>query len=249
MVTAIIRSPAFSVFFFLTQAFALVMIGFCVLASLLPTTVEMIPSGVGTYWVYDFDSREQGAGTEVKTVKTKHKLTVLEEVTRPGIKIALVEKKDLSGREPLAYVVRQVFNNDRFYEYDVAAEERESEWVTLRNSVAAGQMPEVPEENCLQMVLPAKVGTFWDNEGTPDRTDGMYCWRIEKIGSTQVFREIAGIRVPHNTAEYTMAFRTCPDHQLRTYVPGLGFTNMQYRHHGTVLDTDEHLIEFHQCAR
>ncbi len=225
---------------------AVVLFGLCIRPFMDAKDAQMLPCRIGSYWIYDTVSREQVESGATETVKAKNKLTVIDSIERPGIDVALVERKDLYGREPVSFTIRVVFDNNRFYEYDVSDEERANTWSTLKSSVAGGEKPEFPDESSLQMELSSKVGTTWDQEGTvPDRTDNMYCWCVEKIRSVPASTEIAGVRLPQNTSEYTIAFRTCPDHQIRTFVPGIGFVHLQYRHHGTICDSDEQLVEFH----
>ncbi|MBX9669197.1 MAG: hypothetical protein K2X93_16350 [Candidatus Obscuribacterales bacterium] len=206
---------------------------------------EIVPCRIGSYWIYDSVTREQVDEKAPQTVTTKLKLTVIDAIRRPGIDTSLIERRDLSGREPVSYNVRLVFDNNRYYEYDLSDEERLDTWSKLKNLVAAGKRPDTPEESSLQMVLPGKVGTKWDEESTPGRKDNMYCWYVESTRALPASTEIAGVHFPQSTTEYTVAFRTCPDHQIRKFVPGIGFIDTQYRHHGTICDSDEHLVEFH----
>lgn len=215
--------------------------------SMLPTkSAEMLSCRVGSYWVYDTNSREQLESGEIKTVSTKKKFTVLDAINGKNISVALVECKDLSGVEPATYSIRLVFDNIRFYEYDVAADDKTSSWEALKNQIASGKKLEAPDENSLQMILPSEIGTKWDEEGGPNRTDNMYCWFVENIRALPAATEIANNKISDKTAAYTISFRTCPDHQVKTFVPGIGFIDSQYRHHGTVCDTDERLVEFRQ---
>lgn len=232
--------------FLLCTLFVLLAVGLGA-KSILPTkSSEMLTCRVGSYWIYDTNSREQQESGEIKTVRAKTKYTVVDAARGKDIAAAMVEWKDLSGAEPASYYIRLVFDNIRFYEYEVSAEERTSTWTSLKNAIAAGQKPQVPDESSLQMILPSEIGTRWDEEGGPDRTDNMYCWYVENIRAVPAQTEIANIRMPDKTSAYTISFRTCPDHQTRTFVPGIGFIDYQYRHHGTISDTDERLVEFRQ---
>ncbi len=183
---------------------------------------------------------------EIKTVSAKKRVTVLDAISGENVAVALVECCDLSGAEPSTYAIRMIFNNVRLYEYELPAEQRTSSWESLKKLVASGKKPEAPEESSLQMILPSEVGTRWDQEGGADRTDNMYCWFVENIHAVPASSEIANNKVPDKTSAYTISFRTCPDEQVKTFIPGIGFIDSKYRHHGTVCDTDERLVEFHR---
>lgn len=222
-------------------AIVFVVFGVCVHLFGTARNTDMMPTSIGSYWIYDTLTREQVEGGSIQTVKTKVKFTIVDSIKGDGVEAGLVERKDLSGHEPISYSARLVVDNNRFYENDMSKED----WRTLKSSIAAGQKQALPEESSLQMVLPSEVGSKWDLEGGPDRTDNMYCWCIEKTRLVQASSEIAGVVLTQETTEYTLAFRTCPDHQIKRFVPGIGFTDIQYSHHGTVSDSDEHLVEFH----
>lgn len=230
----------------LCAAFVVLSVGFGVHAVLPAKSAEMLSCRVGSYWIYDTSSREQLESGVVKTVSAKKRLTVLDAINGDDFAVALVECSDLSGAEPSTYSIRMVFNNVRLYEYEVPAEQRTSSWQSLKKSVASGQKPDAPDESSLQMILPSEIGTSWDQEGGTDRTDNMYCWFVENIHAVPASTLIANNKISDNTSAYTISFRTLPDHQVKTFVPGIGFIDSQYRHHGTVCDTDERLVEFHR---
>jgi len=64
---------------------------------------------------------------------------------------------------------------------------------------------------------------------------------MEKTMPLKAGTNIAQLSIAQATTEYTIAFRTCPDDTMRRFVPGIGFTDFFYTHHGTVTDINEHL--------
>jgi hypothetical protein len=82
---------------------------------------------------------------------------------------------------------------------------------------------------------------FCDAEGM-ERPDTYYCWFVESASLFQPLR-IDGVP-PGRRNAFVVTYRTNPDHIRFTFVPGIGITAYEYRHHGTVADTELKLIEF-----
>lgn len=90
---------------------------------------------------------------------------------------------------------------------------------------------------------PLKAGDkFCDSEGMA-RPDFMYCWFVASVSPT---RKMTVFGAPHGQhTAYELIYRTNPDHNQITFVPGIGLSAYEYHHHGTVADTELKLIEFH----
>jgi len=71
---------------------------------------------------------------------------------------------------------------------------------------------------------------------------GMNCWVVSEAKPTK----LAGIKgvTPADAIEYTLQYKTNPDHQALSYVPNVGITRWVYHHNGTVSDVDVKLIEY-----
>jgi len=70
---------------------------------------------------------------------------------------------------------------------------------------------------------------------------GQYCWKVMTERSYQSGLLRHGIkRKP--AVEYVIRYWTNPDDTVVGFVPGLGMTHFQYRHHGTVSNVDAKLI-------
>jgi hypothetical protein len=78
--------------------------------------------------------------------------------------------------------------------------------------------------------------------------DGRYAWCVDDR-STVSLAGIKGVPQERRSTAYALAYRTNPDHQIATYVPGIGLVSYVYSHHGTVSEVDVRLVEFHSEAR
>jgi len=101
------------------------------------------------------------------------------------------------------------------------------------------------DDESLILVMPAHEGDLFGRDAeTAPRTDGMYAWSVERI-ETASLAGIKGVAADVPRTEYVVAYRTLPDHQVATYVPGIGMTSYVYSHHGTVSEVNVKLVEFH----
>jgi hypothetical protein len=73
----------------------------------------------------------------------------------------------------------------------------------------------------------------------------MYAWFVESIKPVRL-QNVLGIPSGGPRMGYVLTYRTLPDHQIATYVSGIGLTAFEYHHHGTVSDVDVRLVEFHR---
>lgn len=212
---------------------------------------EMIASEPGTYWVYSYKTREQTAeGMQQKDTKVKY--TVRDTIQSNQVIASLIEVTDLSDQSR-SYSIRLTFNNSRLFEIDGSDRseaEIKKQWSTLKQSIASGNRVPQPTEDELQMELPARIGMSWDSMSDVPRDDNWYCWSVEAIREIDSRKILSGALLEGIEArvstEYTLAFRTCPDHQIKKYVPVVGFTDIDYEHHGTIIETHQHLLEFHR---
>ncbi len=72
-----------------------------------------------------------------------------------------------------------------------------------------------------------------------------YCWVVDGV-SPMDGKGILGCPAGFHSTEYSMDFWTNPDESWKTFVPGLGITSLRYHHHGTTMDVDARLVEFHK---
>ena len=73
------------------------------------------------------------------------------------------------------------------------------------------------------------------------RDDTWYSWVVERVVPAQA--PVPGVpHAPH--PGYLMMYRTLPDEETVTLVPGIGITAFTYLHHGTVAEAHLHLIAY-----
>jgi hypothetical protein len=236
-----------------------------------PSQQELIPLTAGTYWIYKRTDRECAGEGLVDEISMVHKLTVVDTLLQDRTKVALVEDRNLlehlrrkrindrgtvleqhdeSKHSPAVYTISLVFDSKRYYELilDPSSETPEQKplgaWEALKKEVVAGHRIAEPDESELVMKLPADIGSSW--AGPEGRADGWYSWRVEKIAKVQeAAGNIAQFSLPAGTTEYSLAYRSCPGHELRDFVPGIGVTSFEYHHHGTLSEISDRLLEFH----
>jgi hypothetical protein len=97
----------------------------------------------------------------------------------------------------------------------------------------------------LYINLPLFPGKKWGDPDFSDRTDNAYCWYVVS-GKSAVLRDVKGLASNPTVTQYQLRYYTNPDHEILTFTEGVGITAFQYVHHGTVSETDLHLIEFHK---
>lgn len=78
--------------------------------------------------------------------------------------------------------------------------------------------------------------------GDPKRDDTMYAWLAQAVGPARL-AGIRGVSRALSGKQYELIYRTNPDHQIATWVPGVGMTAYIYSHHGTASEVDVKLIE------
>ena len=215
--------------------------------------LQLIPSTIGTYWLYRGES-VQDDGPGLNRSQTESKVTVIDTVSLDNVTASLLEcshqTKSLSNnktvRQPETFKYRIVFDNSRFYEGDLDRDTlQNSFWTALKKSMLTGKRPAEPEQSLMLLQLPAKVGSFWDNEAATARQDGFYSWQVESICPVAAGQRVAGYSMPRATECYSTAFRTCPDTTIYRFVPGIGITAHSYVHHGTIDESQESLQQFY----
>jgi len=75
------------------------------------------------------------------------------------------------------------------------------------------------------------------------RTDGRYCW-LTGSPHPAVLTHVKGLAAATRMA-YEVEYDSNPDDTEFEFVDGVGITSYAYHHHGSVADTEVHLVEFH----
>lgn len=213
-------------------------------AGALPTYGEspLFPLTTGTQWVYEGTVKWTEVGGPVKTKRLRWVTTLVSVQSNQHTCVALVRgfPDQLAWynetNEPALSVF--VLRSNRVYQICSVAE---TEPHALAASLIADPkaLPE-PAEVLLDLPLVPKKSYGGDT----DREDHWYCWHV--TGQKQRRLKIRGAEPNHARQVFSVAYRTCPDHQIMEWADGLGLLRYAYEHHGTVASADVRLVEFRQ---
>ena len=198
----------------------------------------------GTYWIYAGSVAWQGQDNEVQRRRLTWKAEVLDSLENGRFKVALLlgDPRDLawySESTKRGCHLLTVVDNREYYLEDVQSP----------CALPQSSSPDLARSGELILKLPANKGDSFGGDPERERTvnDGMYAWVVENLALANL-RGIRGIPKGQAFTAYDLAYRTMPDHQFITYVPGIGLTSYEYGHHGTVAEVDVRLVEFHRNA-
>ncbi len=209
-----------------------------------PDPIEMLdfnfPLAPGTTWVYEGDVSWQGEdGVSILEKHATWKMEVLERIRRGHVMGYLMRghPSDLvfyaEGREPSDYAIIQV-GLDKYYQTDLAAYERLKD----ENDLLAGLVT----ESQIFLDFPLYPGkriceTMW-------LTGPEYCTIVEPAEAVSL-GDIKNLPASAWAVPYILAFRSLPDHEFITFVPGVGIVGYEYGHHGTNSEVNLKLAEYH----
>jgi hypothetical protein len=142
--------------------------------------------------------------------------------------IGLVRPKPAPGFSVLVSTTNQVYELP-------AGSEQEAAQLARR---LVNEPENLPPSSAASLIFPLAKGKRWG--GDSDRQDNNYCWYVEEKQATRL--RIGGYPNRQPADVWTLAYRTCPDHQIMEFVAGLGFTHYVYVHHGSVANADVRLV-------
>ena len=199
----------------------------------------------GTTWIYAGSVAWQEQGSQIHQTQVSWTTEILDSVERGRFRIALLlgYPKDLTwyekGKKRGCYLLTAVDGRE-FY-----LRRLDSECALPKNSLS-----ELAIREDLFFRLPVRKGDSFG--GDPQREkelhDRLYAWSVEDRKPVTL-GGVKGVPQDREFTEYVLAYRTNPDHEITTYVPGIGLTRYIYSHHGTVSEVDVRLVEFHGKAR
>ncbi len=199
----------------------------------------------GTCWIYRGEVAWQasGEGAKVRRSRLDWKMEIVDSVRHGRYKAALVlgHPKGLTwhkeGRKLGCDILIGV-DDKRFYLIECAPSAPRDKLMLAESDLA-----EMIDEGKLILKLPLRQGDTFG--GGPERgvKDGMYAWYVQAVRPATLGR-IRGISPAGPRTEYVLAYRTNPDHEIDTYVPGIGLTTYAYSHHGTVAVVNVKLVDF-----
>jgi hypothetical protein len=208
-----------------------------------PAPAEIFPMQTGAWWLYRGEVAWTGDRSRVYRKQLDWKMEVAETVQSGRYKAALLigHPGDLTwyeaGRGRGCYVLIAV-DGKRFYL-------RRYSLPPSRITLADLDLAALIDDQNLILKLPIAQGDSFGADPRRGINDGMYEWCVEAVRRATLQR-IHGISGKGPWTEYLLAYRTNPDHEVETYVPGIGLTAYIYSHHGTASEVNVKLIEFHR---
>jgi len=201
----------------------------------------------GTYWIYQgvvrwFDFKKVA---EAETA-VKWKMEVEKSIQRDDVRATLVSgfpsDLDWSDGHPKR-TNSLIIQSDAGKFYLIASDEVEKAWKTVQDP--KGSLESILVIDDVFLDLPLTQGKkFCDDPELMEREDSDYCWVVESVDQLSL-NNVKGI-APGSRTGYSIKYQSNPDDTEFTYVPGVGLVTYGYHHHGSIADTEIHLVEFHQ---
>ncbi|MCB0194207.1 MAG: hypothetical protein KDJ65_19810 [Anaerolineae bacterium] len=205
-----------------------------------PTAIPRadFPLEKGATWAYEGTVKWQ-EGSDVLEDNITWTMEVIDTIERLHVKGYLLRGMPLDlawyepGKEPGTHVIVQV--GTKYYYGD------QTTWQRLQDQ--DDLLMELVTEWGLFLDLPLQADKYFGETAQITRSDFSYFWVIEAEEIVSL-EHVAGLDATGERTQYSLAFRTLPDHQLVDFVPGVGITHYVYVHHGTVSEADVRLVEF-----
>jgi hypothetical protein len=197
------------------------------------------PLAQGAYWIYE-GIVKWTKGTEVIEKNMTWKMEVVEVVEREHVIGYLLKghPADLAwyeeGKEHGEHVIIKV-GTGMYYKTNKEVLKRIQEEDFLFDLV---------HENQLFLAVPLIPGKFFGEAVQITRSDRSYCWVVDEEQYVTL-QDIQGVSLTEKMSQFSLSFRTRPDHTIIKFVPGIGITRYVYVHHGTVAEADVKLIEYY----
>ena len=88
-------------------------------------------------------------------------------------------------------------------------------------------------EGDILLDLPLWKGKYYGETVQLTRPDSSYCWFV--TDEKEVFcKDTKGVDPDIKRKQFSIRYRTMPEHEIFDFIPGIGFTRYIYQHHGTV---------------
>jgi hypothetical protein len=207
---------------------------------------EFFPISVGTYWVYEGTvSWADSANAQPATQQISWKMSVNKVIRRKDLVAAIVTgfpaDLDFSAGEamPQPWLILQDDKHHLFHvnlgpNYDLA-----------KFDAPDPSFARFMDADALLFQWPLRKGAKFCSDEDKGREDSMYCWVVSQETSKP---EISVKGAPAGKLQvFALQYRSLPDDTTMELVQGLGLLSYHYHHHGTVADTELHLVEFHHA--
>lgn len=210
-------------------------------------TTSPIPLERGTKWVYAAEVKwtplARDGHPAIQSARMKWTTEVLDCVQGNSVRAAVVYAfpTGILGLDPVkpeGYTVLIEASNRL---YSASAHSARKARKLAREFVGAPEKLAGKTEILLE--LPLHADKRWGgDEYTAERRDGWYCWRVEAVKAQRL--KVKGLPAGEYFDVRTVAYRTCPDHQVLDIADGVGITRLEYEHHGTVGCEHVRLVQF-----
>ncbi len=186
----------------------------------------LYPLEEGSSWTYEGTDRYQyeGGGKGVKTEHRRCQMVVLKRAETSSFQAAFVN----GFPSKCSYAVILETPQGLFLKDDVGDEDSGRE---LIQDIESGQ-----KVGDWFVKFPLRKGDRVDQEN-PSRPNNRYCW----FNSGPIKTKFGD--------GWKIVYDTSPDTTLYEFVPGIGFVNYSYEHHGTVMESSVHLVRYHVTGR
>ena len=206
------------------------------------------PGGVGSYWIYKGVVRQapgvDAANAEEK--KVRWRMSVERVLRRDGATAVVVkgfpDDVDWSDNPPAKESMFVLTDDGGIYRIYSKEGPPDGKFTDPRITIQ-----DFLKDEDLWFQWPPTVGAQPGGGNCPDRSDELYCWALDEPPQKISLRGVKGVPSGLRTG-YTILYRTLPDHTQVDIVTGVGVTNYEYHHHGTIADVELHLVEAHLTA-
>ncbi|MFN7996287.1 MAG: hypothetical protein U0Q18_21930 [Bryobacteraceae bacterium] len=206
---------------------------------------DILPMHKGSYWIYRGEVAWAGSGETApahkKTVTWKMEIADSAQRGRYTVALVLGHPKDLTwyeeGRERQCSLLIAV-DAAKFFLGACGGKPGEI------HGLPQGDIAPSLARAELFFKYPLQADEVFGGDPSVQRDDTMYAWMVQAVRPARL-RGIKGVQASGKRMEYELTYRTMPDHQIETYVPGIGLTRYVYSHHGTTSEVDVRLVEFH----
>lgn len=216
---------------------------------------DTFPLEKGTYWIYrgtaEFlvpkknptaEEKQKGIANQESHAELTWKMEVVDTLERPNLFAALIKGGpwDLAwyrpGKPRGDYVILRV-GKLRYYQY--GSETALKLWKQLQASDTHSYPSDI-EEGELILDFPLAPGKVFGGDFSA-YLRSRYCWVVDGEIPLNAKRFSGAEKFP-KSVEYSLSFRTNPDHVMLDFATGVGITGYVYGHHGTLSKAEFALV-------
>jgi len=208
---------------------------------------QSFPLSPGTYWIYHGLVRSFLEGSTIgKVTQVNWKMSVVRVVERGDVTAALVSgfPGDLDWSDGNVQPTLSILMEARGAKFYLNSSDSNSVIRQIDDPKYA--LGDLLDEHDWFLQLPLAEGEKFCEKDSMGRDDGMYCW-VVGAPHPAALDGVKGVAAGNRLA-YQVQYTTNPDDMEFDFVPGVGITSYEYHHHGTLAETELHLVEFHPAG-